>query len=183
MSKVSKNKKLLLGSALAGLVLSGPGLSVTANTESGAKFFRTAELEVGYRLAGAAEEKKAEAATPATPATSATPAKPGTAGTATTPATSATPATPATPTSDKKDADKHCGKDGKCSADKKCGKDGKCSADKKCGKDGKCGGDKHCGKDGKCAADKKTDTTTTPSTSAKPASDKACGAGSCGGHK
>ncbi|KAB2838397.1 hypothetical protein F9K50_09345, partial [bacterium] len=77
MSKVSKNKKLLLGSALAGLVLSGPGLSVTANTQSGAKFFQTAEMTVGYRQARA-EEKKAEAAadkkSAATTAPAATPA-------------------------------------------------------------------------------------------------------------
>jgi hypothetical protein len=119
MSKVSKNKKLLLGSALAGLVLSGPGLSVTANTESGAKFFQTAQLEVGYRLAGAADTKPAAV-----------------------PAATPTKATPATPASDKKDADKHCCPDQKCSGDKKCGKDGKCSGDKKCGKDGKCASDK-----------------------------------------
>ena len=50
-----KPNKILLGSALAGLILAGPGLSVTTG-----KFFQTAELSVGYRVAQA-EEKKDEA--------------------------------------------------------------------------------------------------------------------------
>ncbi|HKX13213.1 MAG TPA: hypothetical protein VJP40_08675 [bacterium] len=101
-SKVSKNKKILLGSALAGLVMAGPGLSVTTGSASAGKFFQSAELEVGYRVAQAAEEKKVVAA--------------------------ATPA-PADP---KKDADKHCSGDMKCGGDKKCGAAGKhCGGDKK----------------------------------------------------
>jgi hypothetical protein len=50
MSKDTKNKKLLLGSALAGLMVAAPGLSVTTG-----KFFQTAKLEAGYGLAQAAE--------------------------------------------------------------------------------------------------------------------------------
>lgn len=50
-----KPNKILLGSALVGLMIAGPGLSVTAG-----KFFQTAELNVGYRVAQA-EEKKDEA--------------------------------------------------------------------------------------------------------------------------
>ncbi len=49
MSEQSKNKKLILGSALAGLVVAGPGVSLT---HSG-NFFQTAKLEGGYRLAKA----------------------------------------------------------------------------------------------------------------------------------
>lgn len=53
----NKTNKVLLGSALAGLILAGPGLSVTAG-----QFFQTAELSVGYRVAQA-EEKKDEVTT------------------------------------------------------------------------------------------------------------------------
>ena len=44
----SSDKKLLIGSALAGLMIAGSGISVTA---SPGKFFQTAKLEVGYRVA------------------------------------------------------------------------------------------------------------------------------------
>jgi hypothetical protein len=64
MSKSNKDKKFILGSALAGLILAGPGLSVTAT--SNAKFFQTAQLNVGYREAQAA--KKAKATPAPTPA-------------------------------------------------------------------------------------------------------------------
>lgn len=53
MSKDIKNKKLILGSALAGLMVAAPGISLTAQTQG--KFFQTAQLEVGYRLAQAGE--------------------------------------------------------------------------------------------------------------------------------
>ena len=89
MVKSTKDKKLILGSALAGLILAGPGLSVTAT--SAGKFFQTAELKAGYRLAQA-EDKPA-----ATPMPVATPKptsdtkksdKPATSGATTTPAKS-----------------------------------------------------------------------------------------------
>jgi hypothetical protein len=53
MSKDSTNKKLLLGSALAGLMVTAPGLAVTAGASG--KFFQTAQYKLGYRLAQAAE--------------------------------------------------------------------------------------------------------------------------------
>ncbi|HCU25158.1 MAG TPA: hypothetical protein DF383_09075 [Deltaproteobacteria bacterium] len=133
---MSKNKKLMLGSALAGLVLAGPGLSVTANSSSASKFFQTAELHVGYRLANAAGEKKADVAVPPSTTTD-TKAKDGRC-------------------SAEKKAEGKCAADGKCSADMK-GKEGKCSADKKsheCSGE-KCGSDKKSdakGTDGKCGA-------------------------------
>jgi hypothetical protein len=93
MSKSSKQKKLILGSALAGLILAGPGLSVTAT--SNAKFFQTAQLNVGYREAQAAKAK-------ATPAPS-----------------------PAPKETTKEMGEKHCSPDGKCGPHKHCGKDSK----------------------------------------------------------
>lgn len=55
MPKDAINKKLLLGSAFAGLLVVAPGLSVTASPTGGstAKFFQTAQFEVGYRIAHA----------------------------------------------------------------------------------------------------------------------------------
>ena len=57
MSKETNSKKLLLGSALAGLMVAAPGLSVTTG-----KFFQTANLKVGY---GLAQAKEAPAPAPA----------------------------------------------------------------------------------------------------------------------
>jgi hypothetical protein len=68
MVKSTMDKKLILGSALAGLILAGPGLSVTA-TPTGGKFFQTAQLASGYRLAQAEEKKPAATPAPAPPAT------------------------------------------------------------------------------------------------------------------
>ena len=121
MSKrVSKNKKLILGSALAGLIVSGPGLSLTATptTGSGAKYFRTAPLSVGYREARAADEAPAAAK-------------------------DSKKEEKADTKVEKKADDKHCCQDSKCGPDKQCGKDKhsapKAAGDKSCGA-GACGG-------------------------------------------
>jgi len=129
MSKESRNKKLLLGSALAGLIVAGPSLAVTAapTAANAGKFFQTAELSVGYRVAQA--EEKTDDSKDSEKKCSADKKCGG----------------------DKKEADK------KCAADKKCGGDKK-EADKKCGADKKCSADKKCGADKKDDAAKKDDT-------------------------
>ncbi len=101
MSIDSKNKKLLLGSALAGLMVAAPGLSVTVTPSGGAKYFQTAELEVGYRLA---EAKKKEATPSPSPTVSPAPAA----------APAASPAA-----AEKKKGDKSCGGDKSCAGEKK----------------------------------------------------------------
>jgi Na+/H+-translocating membrane pyrophosphatase len=70
MSNEINGKKLLLGSALAGLMVAAPGLSVTTG-----KFFQTAKLTVGYGLAQAKEKKAGSESTSAatTPTTQGSP--------------------------------------------------------------------------------------------------------------
>lgn len=133
MSK-HRGKKIILGSTLAGMVLAGPGLSVTSSSN----LFQTSELQVGYRVAQAKEDKEAKKADQKA-AESKTEAK------------------------DAAAADKHCCS-GECSEAKECSGDKKCSADKKCSGDKKCAADKKdaekkstdksCGA-GTCGSDKK----------------------------
>jgi len=166
MSKSSKEKKIILGSALAGLILAGPSLSLTANPAGAGKFFRTAQLSVGYRQAQAADAKKDAAADTTKKDTM---------------------------DGDKKcGSNKHCSPDAKCSADKKGMTDKHCAGDKHCSPEAKCSADmkgktdKHCAGDKNCSADKKGadmkgSTSSTPDKGKK--GEMSCGPGTCGASK
>jgi hypothetical protein len=101
-----KNKKLILGSVLAGLMVAAPGLSVTTG-----KFFQTAHLKVGYGLAQAAGQVD-DTTTEGDPATRGRKVKVE---------EEAAPAAPAAPTAPAESQPSETKTDKKKSGDKSCG--------------------------------------------------------------